>query len=240
MSQIIQYFTVICCAIHGCCLAAVQIVDPLRSAPLRDGQPELVFNHLYVVVNQATFQIMRDHPYFRNEFAAVDGGFPKFEGVDESTPSLYFRGEQTYLEIFGPNNQFNEPIGNVGLGFCVETVNGLDWVETRLETQPDIKLQRILHRWDFDTETPANWYHAVYRQFPSNRKFVWWFSEYHTDFFPALYPSGQLARHDISRRTFLSSQYDAQKELKNIVGCVLVVEPSAAATLTIRGSCRRL
>ena len=73
MSQIILYFIVFLWAIHSGCLAVVQVVDPLPIQTPKDDRPELVFNHLYVVVNQPIFEIMRDHPYFREEFAAVDG-----------------------------------------------------------------------------------------------------------------------------------------------------------------------
>jgi hypothetical protein len=61
-----------------------------------DDPPDVVFNHMYVVVNEETLTILRDHPFFRDEFAAVDSGFSKFQAVNKESQSLYFRGEQTY------------------------------------------------------------------------------------------------------------------------------------------------
>ena len=196
-----------------------------------DTKIEVVFNHLYVVVNEDTFQIMRDHPYFQDEFAAVDSGFPKFAAVNEETQSLYFRGERTYLEIFGPKNKFNEPVGKVGIGFSVEKVGGLDWVEKQLKLQTNVNFERSLRRWDFETETPVNWYHADYRDFPADSKIVWWFSEYHSDFFPSLFPHRVFDQPDISRQTFLVERFDSKRELINLLGCALVMEAESALVM---------
>lgn len=212
--------------------AALQV-----SLPLNDDPPPVVFNHLYVVVSEETFELIRDSPYFRDTFAAMDSGFPKFEEVNEDSQAIYLRGEQTYLEIFGPNNKFGEPVGKVGFGFSVERVGGLDWVEQQLKTQLNTEFERMLHRWDFETETPTHWYHTVYRKFPADSKTVWWFSEYHTDFFPALFPNRPIERSDIMRRTFLADRYDSTKELKNLLACVLVIDPAEATSLIADLTC---
>jgi hypothetical protein len=94
--------------------------------------PVVKFNHLYIVLDQATFESIRQSEFVTHQLAASDQGFPKFEPVDDQCQAIYLRGQDTYLELFGPQNKFNEPVGKIGLGWSVESVGELEQVAERL------------------------------------------------------------------------------------------------------------
>jgi len=178
--------------------------------------PELKFNHLYVVLNHEDFESVRDSDFVRNHFAASDQGFPNFLPVDEQCQSIYLRGRDTYLELFGPKNKFNEPIGKIGIGWTVEKVGELDLVEPLLAKGSPDTFTRVLKRWDFDRDGAGDWYHSLFRTQPPSADAVWWFSEYHVDFIPSLYPGKSLQGAGTARRDFLESRYDAKRLIKNV------------------------
>ncbi|MBM3966911.1 MAG: hypothetical protein FJ308_17870 [Planctomycetes bacterium] len=178
--------------------------------------PEVKFNHLYVVLSQADFESLRSSDFLLNQFAASDQGFPKFLPVDDQCQSIYLRGQDTYIELFGPENKFGEPVGKIGLGWSVEKVGELDVVQKLLAKESTDSLTRTLNRWDFDREGPAvNWYHSLFRNRPLTADAVWWFSETHIDFISALFPNKLQNEDRIARRDFLSSRYDSTRILKN-------------------------
>jgi hypothetical protein len=179
--------------------------------------PEVKFNHLYIVLSQADFDAVRSSDFLLNQFAASDQGFPKYLPVENQCQSIYLRGQDTYIELFGPENKFREPVGKIGLGWSVEKVGELDVVQKLLTKDSADSLTRTLNRWDFDREGPAvNWYHSLFRNWPPTADAVWWFSETHVDFLPALFPNKMLDEGRIARRDFLSSRYDSTRILKNV------------------------
>ncbi len=195
--------------------------------------PEVKFNHLYVVLNQEDFEAVRNSQFMLHQLAASDQGFPRFLPVDDECQSIYLRGRDTYLEIFGPENQFREPPGKFGLAWSVEKVGELDTAERRLADPNANEWTRVLNRWDFDREGAVDWYHALYRSEPPAEDAVWWFSETHIDFIPALYPHLASDGERILRRDFLHSRYDSTRLLKNVTSLTIEL-PLAAARLLRR------
>lgn len=198
--------------------------------------PEVKFNHLYMVLNQSDFDALRSSEFFVNQFAATDQGLPTFLPVDEASQSIYVRGQETYLEFLGPENKFREPVGKIGLGWSVEKIGELDRVQDRLGTSDADRFTRVLNKWDFDREGSVPWYHALYRKDMEQKDTVWWFSETHVNFIPALYGDGQSvqdpeAREQIARRDFLRSRFDADRILKNITSLRLELPQSIASLL---------
>lgn len=228
MGQVLPFVAATAAVLVICCGCSPKSV---RHEKIAD-TPPVVFNHLYVVLNEPQFAVFRDHPYFRERFAAVDAGFPKFAAVTPASQALYFRGRDTYLEIFGPNNRFGEPVGKVGLGWSVEQPGAIDWVENQLRGHAADRIERTLRRWDFETAQPVNWYHAVYRQFPQSSRTVWWFSEYHHEFFPALFPARRANHVDLARRTFLLDRFRPDLDLINLTGAELALSAEQAGHLT--------
>lgn len=198
----------------------------------RDAQPpKVLFNHLHVVLSPADFDSLRSSVAAMESLAAVDQGFPKFLPVADDSQAIYLRGQDTYIELFGPNNKFNLPVGKMGLGWSVEKVGELDEVERLLRSENPDGYTRVLNRWDVERETPVDWYHALFRTQPIAAKTVWWFSEYHTDFIPALKSLEPTDAVRIARRDFLESRFDAQRWLKNVNRLNLELPAETALTL---------
>jgi hypothetical protein len=194
--------------------------------------PEVKFNHLYVVLSQADFDAVRTSDFLLNQFAASDQGFPKFLAVDGPCQSIYLRGRDTYIELFGPENKFGEPVGKIGVGWTVEKVGELDVLQGLLTKDSSDSFTRVLNQWDFDREGAAvNWYHSLFRKQSSTSGAVWWFSETHVDFMPALYPEKSSDGDRISRQDFLASRYDATRILKNFTNLTIHLPLEAARSL---------
>ena len=194
--------------------------------------PEVKFNHLYVVLSQADFDALRTSDFLLNQFAALDQGFPKFLAVDGPCQSIYLRGRDTYIELFGPENKFGEPVGKMGMGWSVEKVGDLDVLQGLLTKDSPDSFTRVLNQWDFDREGAAvNWYHSLFRKQSSTSDAVWWFSETHVDFIPALYPEKSSDGDRISRQDFLASRYDATRILKNFTNLTIHLPLEAARSL---------
>jgi len=192
--------------------------------------PSVVMNHLYIVLDQPTFEAVRASKFLTTEFAAVDTGLPRFEPVTADSQSIYLRGEQTYLELFGPENPFGEPVGKVGIGLGVEKAGGIAWVQKQLlSVQPNVT--RMLRRWDFDTPKPVNWYDVVYPEHPADTQIVWWVSEYHPDFLPALYPDRPRAETGILRKHFLAPNFRSDRVFKDITALTLRLPEERASRL---------
>jgi len=78
---------------------------------------KLAFNHLYVVVDSLTYATITDNNRWNKTYASLDSGLPSFSPVDSNSTSTYIRGHKHYIEILGPNNTYNEPVGKSGIGF---------------------------------------------------------------------------------------------------------------------------
>lgn len=72
-------------------------------------------NHVYVVLDAATFESIRHSRAVSDLFGRSDGGLPDYAPPAPGADRIFFRGRQTYLEFFAPDNRFREPVGKVGV-----------------------------------------------------------------------------------------------------------------------------
>lgn len=72
-------------------------------------------NHVYVVLDAATFAAIRDSREVSDLLGRSDGGLPDYTPPAPGADRIFFRGRQTYLELFAPDNRFREPVGKVGV-----------------------------------------------------------------------------------------------------------------------------
>ena len=212
-------------------VAPVHATHGARAGSEATASPTVAFNHLYVVVPAQVMEQFLRASLLRDRLAAADRGFPKFEPVEPGSQSIYLRGRHTYLEILGPNNRFDEPVGKLGLAFSTDSVGEVEEVEKRLREATAVAWARHLTQWDFDRDPPVNWYHVVYRPFAAEARCAWWFSEYHPDFLPALYPDRPAGRTGVERSRFLAGHHDETRWLRDIVSLRVVLEPAAADQL---------
>lgn len=77
--------------------------------------PAPSLNHVYIVLDQATFDAIRDNRELAKWLGRTDGGLPDYAPPPPDSDRIFFRGRTTYLELFAPRNRFDEPVGKVGL-----------------------------------------------------------------------------------------------------------------------------
>ena len=53
-------------------------------------------------------------------YGALDKRLPFFAPINANASECYLRGHKHYIEILGPNNIFNEPVGKSGIGFALK------------------------------------------------------------------------------------------------------------------------
>jgi hypothetical protein len=193
--------------------------------------PDVKFNHLYLVLNEKDFEALRKSDFMKAQWAASDQGFPKYLPVDDECQSIYLRGRDTYIEFLGPGNKFGEPVGKLGIGWSVENVGEIDTVQSLLAGEKPESFTRSLRQWDFDREGAVNWYHALFRNSAPAADVVWWFSETHVDFIPALFPEKSFDGHQIKRQDFLQARYDRKRILKNVTSLTINLSHSTAQIL---------
>lgn len=105
----------------------------LAAAPAstRDPVPAPGLNHVYVVLDQASFDAIRQSTALAKRLGPSDGGLPDYAPPRADADRIFFRGRQTYLELFAPNNRFGEPVGKVGLALGEDRPDRFDALERR-------------------------------------------------------------------------------------------------------------
>jgi hypothetical protein len=63
-------------------------------------------NHVYVVLDAATYAAIRDSAELRELLGRADGGLPDYAPAPADADRIFFRGRRTYLELFAPDNRF--------------------------------------------------------------------------------------------------------------------------------------
>lgn len=85
-------------------------------------------NHVYIVLDRATFSAIRKNRELARLLGRTDGGLPDHAPPPPDADRIFFRGRHTYLELFAPDNRFREPVGKVGIALGhdqVERFEGL-------------------------------------------------------------------------------------------------------------------
>ncbi|NOT77193.1 MAG: hypothetical protein HOP08_19895 [Cyclobacteriaceae bacterium] len=103
------------------------------------------FNHLYIVIDSTTYELLSGSNSFLKEFSGVVES--QSDSKDESWSGKYLYGKGHYLEIFKPGGYPGSTLGNVGLGFMPTKMGTLDslykrWSQT--EDSVDRKDRTIL------------------------------------------------------------------------------------------------
>lgn len=86
---------------------ALALPAPSAAAP--------ALNHVYVVLDQPTFDAIRASPVVARMLGRSDGGLPDYAPPAADADRIFLRGKRTYLELFAPTNRFGEPVGKVGI-----------------------------------------------------------------------------------------------------------------------------
>jgi hypothetical protein len=151
--------------------AQTQVRDqPLSSARLWSAADNAVkpagamhpaaLNHVYVVLDQATFSAIRKSPELSALLGRSDGGLPDYAPPPPDADRIFFRGRHTYLEIFAPDNRFREPVDKVGLALGYDQTARFETLEQAWRTAcgNETRRTRVAFR---RTSPPVPWYDAL-------------------------------------------------------------------------------
>lgn len=147
-------------------LAKTALQSPLASSGANDadklaGAPHPpALNHVYVVLDAATFAAIRESRELLDLLGPSDGGLPNYAPPPPDADRIFFRGRQTYLELFAPNNRFREPVGKVGLALGFDQSARFDALEQvwRAACGDEIRRTRVEFK---RIQPPVPWYDAL-------------------------------------------------------------------------------
>ena len=151
------------------------------SEPLR-------LNHLYGVVDSATFAAARDSSWLRGLFAPSE--LRTTARPDWTYTGLYWYGTSTYLELFeaGPQG----PAGASGVAFGVESAGRIADVAHAWRTSLGDAVTRVVVR-PMDVDS-APWFHMAHAVPDRREQLHLWAMEYHADFLAAWQATSTAAR----------------------------------------------
>ncbi len=175
---------------------------------------KILLDHLYVVVDSITYvQVTKDHNW-KNRYASLDLGLPDFAPVTDQASTCYLRGHQHYIEILGPKNKYNEPIGKSGIGFSLKNRNE----HFHLGVEPKLKAAKDSFLYAAETvEMPLGkmqhtWFKAFYTPSPGTALHTW-YGFYNPVFLDSLYGKHHSS---YSREAFLKPSYKNEKLFNGI------------------------
>jgi hypothetical protein len=210
------------------CAVCTSEALPDDAKPL-DGKVGL--NHVYVVLDQETFTAVRDSERLMREFASVDTGLPQFDPPQTQSQRLYIRGRTTYVEILGPRNPFDEPVGKIGIALGVDALPLLDEVQAAWSAAFGSAADRYNIEWKKATP-PVQWYEVVqHRSTSDNPDLVLWASAYRPEFLPWLYPQRSAFDTRGSRADFLAPLFRPERLFRDVTGLTIAVPEQLRAQI---------
>lgn len=130
----------------------------LAAAPAAAARPGL--NHVYVVLDQATFDAIRNDPRVAHLLGPGDGGLPDYAPPQADADRIFLRGRTTYLELFAPKNRFDEPVGKVGIALAEDRARDFERLATRWRAYCPEGYDRGSVDWT-RSQPPIPWYVSV-------------------------------------------------------------------------------
>lgn len=172
----------------------------------------VMLNHLYAVLDSATWADVAASPFLKAQFAASKG----------STPLTWF-GKHTYLELFGPGTLEGGRLGDVGVALGVEQAGGITAIARHFSTLGA----------PFDTATERRGtppqsepYYHTWRPAgvdATSRHAMLWLMEYTLEASRAQAVMDSLQPGDRGRDRFLADRFDPARLLSDITGATLAI-----------------
>ncbi|WP_394749351.1 DUF5829 family protein [Spongiimicrobium salis] len=182
---------------------------------------QLLFNHLYLVLDSISYDQLTKNPKWHNAYAQMDMGLPHFSPLDHAATTCYLRGHQHYIEILGPKNSYNEPVGKSGIGFSLQ-----NRTEEHFHLGVAPKLKKDSTAFLSATETvrmpiedqQETWFKAFYTPSAGTALHTW-YAFYNPTFLDRLY--GQKNK-TYTREAFLQKTYARERLFKCITAISMV------------------
>lgn len=134
------------------------IAVPFLAASAAEARPAL--NHVYVVLDQATFYAIRNDPRVTQLLGPSDAGLPDYAPPRADADRIFLRGRSTYLELFAPKNRFNEPVGKVGIAIAEDRPHDFEQIEKRWQIHCPTSFYRVTVAWT-RSQPPIPWHDSI-------------------------------------------------------------------------------
>jgi hypothetical protein len=219
-------------------VAVVALSTSLNStlgSVIEDQVPPVYLNHLFVVLDPATYEALSSSDFIRNGFAGFEQRTTQ-AGSGESWSGTYLYGESTYIEIFKASEEAMFTEGNAGIGFCVEQAGGIEAVvralDINLESAEVSYYPRTMMTED-KGEVP--WFQVAqpeYKEGEAQNRLTTWVMEYHPGYLNTIDPHTYPVPGDISRKEYLKRFFIPDRYLRDIVAVNLVLNTERAESLS--------
>jgi hypothetical protein len=214
-------------------LSASTACATARATPSDDGRVD--FSHLYGVLDQETADAVLATGYLSDVFTKTERRTTSADG--ETWTGFYLYGRETFVELYGPSGA-DFPPGATGIGLSVDRLGGLERVAGRLEAG-GIKAALALRQKEADGKSIPWFRYLNLTPDPNLAAFTLWVSESMPEFMAQRLAPTVVAHDDVSRRTYLSTQYQPDHLLVDVRVVELIVSPSDgqafAAAMTALG-----
>lgn len=195
------------------------LIDKEKIQSLFDKNPNnVLFNHLYVVLDSSTYAQLRSNTFLNESYAGLDRGMPDFKKINDTVNSIYLRGEKHYLEILGPKNRFKEPVGQVGMGFSLGGPKSFSLKNTPKLKEGGTKFLQGGDTVSFNIKNKERVWYKPFYTFGMKTNLYTWYSYYNPEFLEAIDGKKQ---DTYTREGYLKKAYDPEKLFKNMVAIIL-------------------
>ena len=187
-------------------------------------------NHVYVVLDAATYAAIRDSRELADLLGRADGGLPDYAPPTPNADRVFFRGRRTYLEFFAPDNRFNEPVGKVGVALGYDEPAPFDALEQTWRASCGDQVRRSQADWR-RSEPPTPWYDALQCDDTAVGPLAIWAMVYRPEFLRWQSGAGLEAPPRTARADVLASRRQAGQGRFEVTGVTVDVSPPLQAKL---------
>ncbi len=175
---------------------------------------QVLFDHLYVVLDSVSYAEFLGNGSWKSTYAAIDKGLPDFKYIDDTTSSCYLRGHEHFIELLGPNNAHQEPVGKSGIGFSLRNKGE----HFHLGVVPKLKQAETPYLSLSETvampleEKRTTWFKAFYSPSTGTALHTW-YAFYNPVFLDSL---NDNKHQEYSREAFLKQLYSKERLFKGV------------------------
>lgn len=166
--------------------------------------PPVSLNHVYVVADSATYQAIHADAFMRHALAPSEERTTV--RTDQTYTGLYFYGVHTYFELFDVARTAGGRVGDYGVAFGVEQVDGTAALETALGAAL-LRTPELVTRAFEGRQVPWFWM-AMLTHFPLRAPQSAWVMEYRPSFLQEWYPRPGGQGAPSTRRAVLARYRD--------------------------------
>jgi len=202
------------------------ILSPFSSLGQREN-PEIYLNHIYVVLDSATYQHLFDSSVLTKEIAYSIQNSTQTN--QNSYTGKYIAGKNGYLEFFTPTSHSGLSIGSIGLGFMTLKSNDIKKVKQYWEnnTQDSISFQTVEA---YESAKTRPWYYdlELYRIDSNAAMKAWLMENTNEDLRLAGFSEQEIEKDKISWQSYIERQNKTtlKKAFNRILSIQLSIDKS--------------